>query len=108
MPPGSSSQALSEPVLYILLSLAEGPLHGYGIILRVEAWTGGRLTLRTGTLYTALRRLREQGVIEEVELPDPDDERRVHYRLTQAGRELVNQEAERVHALAAVAARVVG
>ncbi len=108
MSPASSSQAVSEPVLYILLSLAEAPLHGYGIILRVEEWTGGRLTLRTGTLYTALRRLHEQGVIEEVAQADSEDDRRIHYRLTESGYALVRREAERVRRLATLAERVVG
>lgn len=99
---------LSEPVFHILLALAEAPRHGYGIILRVEAWTEGRLVLKTGTLYTALRRLAEAGLIEETTVPDPEDERRVHYRVTPAGRVRLREETARVQALAALAGRVVG
>lgn len=108
MPSTSGSPApLSEPVLYVLLSLADQPRHGYGIILQVEEWTEGRLRLRTGTLYTALRRLREQGWIDEVDVPDADDQRRVHYRLAPAGRDLLRAETERIGQLAALAARVI-
>jgi DNA-binding PadR family transcriptional regulator len=99
---------LSEPVFHILLALAEAPRHGYGIILRVEAWTDGALVLKTGTLYTALRRLADTGLIEEATVPDPEDERRVYYRITPAGRERLRVESARVRDLAALAARVVG
>jgi DNA-binding PadR family transcriptional regulator len=99
---------LSEPVFHILLALAESPRHGYGIILRVEEWSGGSVVLKTGTLYTALRRLVESGWIEETEVRDAGDERRIHYRITRAGRERVRLEATRVRDLAALAGRVVG
>lgn len=98
---------LSDPVFHILLALAEAPRHGYGIILRVEAWTEGRLVLKTGTLYTALRRLVDGGLIEETDVADPEDERRITYRITAAGRERLRAETARVQALAALAARVV-
>jgi DNA-binding PadR family transcriptional regulator len=105
MPPSSP---LSEPVLHILLALAEEPRHGYGIILRVDEWTGGRVVLKTGTLYTALRRLAHGGLIEEARVAEPEDERRITYRLTRAGREALRAEATRVRELAALTARVVG
>jgi DNA-binding PadR family transcriptional regulator len=106
--PRSGASALSEPVVHILLSLADGPLHGYGIILRVEEWTDGRLVLKTGTLYTALRRLSERGLIETADVDDPEDERRIHYRLTPEGRAVLRKEAARVQALAELTVRVVG
>jgi DNA-binding PadR family transcriptional regulator len=98
---------LSEPVFHILLALAEAPRHGYGIILRVEEWTDGRLVLKTGTLYTALRRLADGGLIETADVADPEDERRIYYRITVSGRERLRAEAARVQALAALAGRVV-
>lgn len=104
----SDAVPLSEPVFHILLALAEEPRHGYGIILRVEEWSGGDLVLRTGTLYTALRRLRESGWIEELDEEDPEDARRTTYRLTTAGRELLRQETARVRDLASLAGKVVG
>ena len=53
--------ALSEPVVLILLSLAEQPRHGYSILKDVESVSGGRVLLSTGTLYGALQRLLDQG-----------------------------------------------
>lgn len=92
---------MSEPVLHAMLALLEGPRHGYGIILRVEEWTGGRIRLKTGTLYTALGRLRDAGWIEESEgaADDGDDERRRYYRLTPAGLAAVRSEARRLEAV---------
>ena len=49
--------ALSEPVLFVLLSLAEQPRHGYSILKDIESMSGGRVLLSTGTLYGALQRL---------------------------------------------------
>lgn len=99
---------LSEPAFHILLALAEEPRHGYGIILRVEEWTEGRVTLRTGTLYTALRRMADSGWIEGTNMDDPEDPRRNYYRLTGAGRDVLRAEASRVRELAELARRVVG
>ena len=59
--------ALSEPVLLVLLSLAEQPRHGYSILKDVESMSGGRVLLSTGTLYGALQRLLDNGWIERVE-----------------------------------------
>ena len=52
---------LTEPVLLVLLSLAEQPRHGYSIIKDVEQMSGGRVLLSTGTLYGALQRLLDRG-----------------------------------------------
>ena len=91
---------LSEPVFEILLALADGPLHGYAIMREVEERTGGRVRLGPGTLYGAIRRLREQGVLEETEVVgDEGDERRRSYRLTGFGREVAVGEAERLRRL---------
>lgn len=104
-------QPLSEPVFHILLALMEEPLHGYAIMTRVEAWTGGRIRLRTATLYTALARLREAGVVEEAEVAHDDagDSRRGRiYRLSSAGRALVEAERKRLNAMVRLADLVVG
>jgi len=58
---------LTEPVLLVLLSLAEQPRHGYAILKDVERMSGGRVKLSTGTLYGALRRLLDDAWIERVE-----------------------------------------
>jgi DNA-binding PadR family transcriptional regulator len=74
------------PVAFeILLALAEGELHGYSVMREVERRSGGAVTLHPGTLYRALARLLESGLIEELEArpaPAHDDERRRYYRMT--------------------------
>jgi DNA-binding PadR family transcriptional regulator len=97
---------LTLPVFHILLALVDGERHGYGIILEIGRRTGGAVTLRTGTLYTALARMLKQGLIEETgDRPDPDadDERRRYYRITRFGREVAKAEAARMRALVALA-----
>lgn len=91
---------LSPQVLHILLALAEGELHGYGIMQEVEQRTNGTVKLGPGTLYGAIRRLREDGLIEE---RPAADERRRNYRLTAFGRRVARAEVERLEALYASA-----
>lgn len=100
-PPRETSDMLplTVPVYYTLLALTDAERHGYAIIAEVEERTGGKVRLRTGTLYTAVRRMMEQGLIEESdERPDPelDDERRRYYRITDWGREVLAAEANRL------------
>ncbi len=85
------------PVAFeILLALAEGEQHGYSVMREVERRSGGAVTLHPGTLYRALARLLESGLIEELnERPDPaqDDERRRYYQMTHRGLEVARAEA---------------
>jgi DNA-binding PadR family transcriptional regulator len=94
---------LSEPVLHILLTLAGGARHGYGIMVEVEERTEGRVRLGPGTLYGAVKRLRERGLIEEVEAAaspeEAGDDRRRTYRLTPLGREVTRLEVARLERL---------
>jgi DNA-binding PadR family transcriptional regulator len=78
----------AEPSLYILVSLSDGPKHGYAIMTDVEAMTGE--PLGPGTLYGALSRLERRGLIEALE---PEDRRRP-YRLTAAGATTVQAQLE--------------
>jgi DNA-binding PadR family transcriptional regulator len=95
---------LTEPVLLILLSLAESPRHGYSILKDVEAMSGGRVTLSTGTLYGALRRLLEDGWIQRFEEDENESSRgRQAYRLSPAGRRNLRLEVSRLKQLAKVA-----
>ncbi len=94
---------LSEPVLLVLLSLAEQPRHGYAILKDVEHMSGGRVLLSTGTLYGALRRLLEQQWIERVEEDENPRDRRA-YRLTSRGRRNLQLEIERMRQLTKLAA----
>ena len=101
---------LTPVALNVLLALADGERHGYGIMLEVRERTGGRVRLGPGTLYGALKRLKEGGVIEESgERSDPgeasDDERRRYYRLTGFGGEVLAAEVERLDGLVRAARR---
>ena len=76
---------LSPTVFHILLALGEGDRHGYSIMQEVTARSDGQVRLGPGTLYGAIKRMIQDGLIEESdERPDPelDDERRRYYRLT--------------------------
>jgi len=86
---------------HILLTLAEGPAHGYAIRERTDARTGGAVTLWPATLYGALRDLEELGAIEALEgEADPDDDQRRRYHaLTAFGSALLRAESERLQAL---------
>ncbi len=90
---------LTPAVFHILLALADGELHGYGIMKAVEADTRGQVAMGPGTLYGSIKRMLAANLIEESdERPDPqlDDERRRYYRLTELGRRALRAEAERL------------
>jgi DNA-binding PadR family transcriptional regulator len=90
-----------------MLSLVDMDRHGYGIIKEVEARTNGRIRLAPGTLYGAIKRLRQQRIIAEVdERMDPElgDDRRRYYTLTGLGQRVVAAEAARIVELARQAA----
>jgi DNA-binding PadR family transcriptional regulator len=94
---------LSEPVLFVLLSLAEQPRHGYSILKDIESMSDGRVLLSTGTLYGALQRLLDNGWIEQVEEEDAPRDRRT-YKLTSRGRRNLQAEIERMRHLTKLAA----
>ena len=94
---------LTEPVLLVLLSLAEQPRHGYSILKDVERMSGGRVKLSTGTLYGALHRLLDDAWIERVEEDESPRDRRP-YRLTARGRRNLQLEVERMRHLTKLAA----
>ncbi|NMC28940.1 MAG: helix-turn-helix transcriptional regulator [Pelolinea sp.] len=86
---------LTETSFYILISLME-PLHGYGILKKIEEMTHGRILMGAGTLYGALKNLVENGLIVEVE---SDSERRRNYQITETGRAQVTREVDRYEEL---------
>ncbi len=88
--------ALTETTYYILLSLTE-PRHGYGIMQRAEALSGGRVRLAAGTLYGALSALCEKGWI--LLLPVVDGSRKKEYMLTEKGFAVLCGEIERLRDL---------
>jgi DNA-binding PadR family transcriptional regulator len=90
---------LTPAVFHILLALAGGEKHGYGIMQEVATLTDDKMRIGPGTLYGAIKRLLVGGLIEETdERPDPemDNERRRYYRLTAFGQLVVTAEAERM------------
>ncbi|HEX2663394.1 MAG TPA: helix-turn-helix transcriptional regulator [Candidatus Acidoferrum sp.] len=94
---------LSEPVLLILLSLAEQPRHGYAILQDAERISNGRVRLSTGTLYGALGRLLEDKWIERFKEQDRSRGRQA-YRLTDEGRRNLQIEVSRLRHLARLGA----
>ena len=95
-------KALSLPVIHILLALAEGPRHGYAIKQDVEERTGGALRLGPGTLYEAIQRLLDGGLLEETSLVDAENgqqAQRRYYALTTAGWAVLRDE---IHQLGAI------
>ena len=91
---------LTPAVFNILLALADGEKHGYGIMQEVEANTKGQVFMGPGTLYGSIKRLLQANLIEESdERVDPemdDPRRRAYYRLTELGRRTLRMEAERL------------
>jgi DNA-binding PadR family transcriptional regulator len=96
------NKPLTEPVLLILLSLAEKPRHGYALMKDIEHLSGGRVRLSTGTLYGALQRLLQDRWIERFEQEDTSREKQA-YKLTAAGRGAAQCELERMRQLTRVA-----
>ena len=96
---------LSMQVFQILLALIDEDLHGYAIIRDVGVRTGGEVRLTASTLYAAIKRLLENGSIEEIvrRTKSDDDPRRRYYRLTPRGREMARAEARRLERLATMA-----
>lgn len=102
-PPPDSFLPLTHVVYHVLLSLSGGARHGYGIIKDVEERTEGRLVIEAGTLYAAIKRLRDDGLIEETEGPPDTDARRRYYGLTPVGRRVLRAESERLAELVELA-----
>ena len=93
---GTTNNALTEAVYYILLSLLK-PMHGYGIMQNVEQLSGGRLRLAAGTLYGAVSTMQEKGWI--LALSQDGDSRKKEYMITDLGREMLQAEYERLKEL---------
>lgn len=89
---------LTPAAFHVLLALADAPRHGYAIMQEVEERTGGRVRLGPGTLYGAVKRLRETKLIAEEDDAATGDRRRV-YRLTALGRAVAEAEAARLASL---------
>jgi PadR family transcriptional regulator len=98
-----SKRAMQEATFLILTALAADSQHGYGIITDVREISGGRVRLRAGTLYTALDRLRAEGLIGVDREEIVEGRLRRYYRLTPKGSDLLATEAARLQANAKAA-----
>jgi DNA-binding PadR family transcriptional regulator len=88
---------LSSASFHILLALASGDLHGYGIMQEVSRQSEGQYKLGPGTLYDNLKKLMSQGLIEETDPPSAgEDPRRRYYRLSPLGGDLLSAEVRRL------------
>ena len=93
---------LPASVMHIVVALADGEKHGYAIMRDVAELSGGAVRMGSGTLYGSIKRMLDQGLIEEAdERPDPalDDQRRRYYRLTGLGHRVGAAENRRLSSL---------
>jgi DNA-binding PadR family transcriptional regulator len=96
----AATQAIREQSYYVLAALMSGPQHGYGIIKETVRVTDGDVRLAPGTLYGALDRLSDAGLIENDREEVVEGRVRRYVRLTRRGRRLVVAEAERMESAA--------
>jgi DNA-binding PadR family transcriptional regulator len=93
---------LTPAVFQVLLALADGPSHGYGIMQEVDEFTAGSTRLGPGTLYRSIQRMVVDELIEELDIAahdEHDDDRRRYYRLTPKGLAAARSEAQRLAVL---------
>src|SRR5438552_13895687 len=91
--------AFPGPALQILVTLADGDRHGYAIMQDVAERTDGAVRLGPGTLYGTIKRMLQEGLIQELDDrpdPDEDDARRRYYRITPRGRKVAAEEVSRL------------
>lgn len=94
---------VQEPTFFVLAALASGPKHGYGLIREASELSAGRVQLKVGTLYAALDRLQEQGLVSPAGQEVVDGRHRRYFELTDEGVGLLEAESERLEANAAQA-----
>ncbi len=103
MPHPISAHLPLKPLdLEILLALADGDLHGYGLVQAVDVHTGGLITLDPGNLYRVIKRLLETGLVSEAgqnAASDIGGERRRYYALTALGGQVLSAELDRLRRL---------
>jgi len=102
----TAQSPLTPAVLHVLLALSTGERHGYGIMKQVEADSQGKVKMGPGTLYGSIARMTEAGLVRESDRradPEMDDERRIYYQLTGAGRTALAAELKRYRGVLAVA-----
>lgn len=91
--------SLGQPALHILLALGADAKHGYAIMQDIATESGGQVRLLPGTLYSTIKKLLADGLVEEIDAPrgaDSDDARRRYYRVTKSGRIVAEAETRRM------------
>ena len=102
MSPGATSDStagLSQPALHILLALGTEAKHGYAVMHDIAERSGGKIRILPGTLYSTIKRMLSDGLLEECDPPrgaDSDDSRRRYYRVTRTGKRAAQAETERL------------
>ena len=99
----SGALPLTHVTYYVLLALSTEARHGYGVIKDVANRTGGRVELEAGTLYAAIKRLKDDGWIEEAPARAATDPRRRTYAITPFGRDVLRAESRRLEAMVQLA-----
>jgi DNA-binding PadR family transcriptional regulator len=89
---------LTPAVFHILLALANGERHGYGIMKQVDEDSQGKVKMGAGTLYGSLKRMLDAGLVKESDKrvdPEMDDARRIYYKITGVGQVALRRELDR-------------
>jgi DNA-binding PadR family transcriptional regulator len=108
MPTQKTYSPLTPAVLYILMALSDSEKHGYAIMKQVEADSEQHVSMGPGTLYGSLKRMLEAGLVAEGDKkidPEMDDQRRIYYKLTDAGRQALEVELKRYRRVVALTKR---
>lgn len=90
------SAPLANLSYYVLLALGDGPAHGWAIVKRIRELTDQAANPSSGSLYLAMVRLEDEGLIAGTPAPENEDERRHYYKLTSSGREAARAESRRL------------
>jgi len=96
------AQPMREPTYYVLAALLDGRLHGYGIIKRAAELSDSRVRITAGTLYGAIDRLIEQGLVAAAGEETVSGRLRRYYRITGEGERVLAEEAARLRAASEV------
>ena len=102
-PSPAAALPLTHVAYHVLLALATENRHGYGIIKYVAERTGGRVELEAGTLYAAIKRMKEEGWVRQAASVPAADSRRRTYAITAFGRRVLGAEVRRLEAMVALA-----
>jgi PadR family transcriptional regulator, regulatory protein PadR len=94
--------------MLILKAVSLGPLHGYGVLLRIQQISGERLAIQQGSLYPALYRLEHQGAIASEWGESENNRRAKYYRLTDLGRARLEEETEKWNRMSGIIGDILG